>query len=56
MPTSAAGSKEDYDEVNAPQILHTSLWETSGHWGWYKENMFSVQCADPEARTRASSR
>jgi threonyl-tRNA synthetase len=40
---------EDYDEVNAPQILDTSLWETSGHWGWYKENMFSVQCADTEA-------
>jgi len=41
--------EEDYDEVNAPQILDTSLWETSGHWTWYKENMFSVQCADPEA-------
>ncbi|MEP3428249.1 MAG: threonine--tRNA ligase [Roseibium sp.] len=41
--------KEDYKEVNAPQVLHTSLWETSGHWGWYKENMFSVQCADTEA-------
>ncbi|WP_346894887.1 threonine--tRNA ligase [uncultured Roseibium sp.] len=39
----------DYDEVNAPQVLHTSLWETSGHWGWYKENMFSVHCADTEA-------
>ncbi|MTI42236.1 threonyl-tRNA synthetase [Roseibium hamelinense] len=39
----------DYDEVNAPQVLHTSLWETSGHWTWYKENMFSVQCADKEA-------
>lgn len=39
----------DYQEVNAPQVLHTSLWETSGHWGWYKENMFSVQCADTEA-------
>lgn len=39
----------DYEEVNAPQVLHTSLWETSGHWGWYKENMFSVQCADKEA-------
>ncbi|GAB4521540.1 MAG: hypothetical protein Tsb0019_23020 [Roseibium sp.] len=41
--------KETYKEVNAPQVLHTSLWETSGHWGWYKENMFSVQSADPEA-------
>ncbi|MBO0344870.1 threonine--tRNA ligase [Roseibium sp. CAU 1637] len=39
----------DYDEVNAPQVLDTSLWETSGHWGWYKENMFSVQCADTES-------
>ncbi|WP_417672340.1 threonine--tRNA ligase [Roseibium sp.] len=40
---------DDYQEVNAPQVLDTSLWETSGHWGWYKENMFSVQCADTEA-------
>ncbi|MDR6951054.1 threonyl-tRNA synthetase [Ancylobacter sp. 3268] len=35
----------DYDEVNAPQVLDHSLWETSGHWGWYKENMFKVQSA-----------
>lgn len=41
--------KGDYKEVNAPQVLDTSLWETSGHWGWYKENMFSIQCADPES-------
>jgi len=41
--------KDTYKEVNAPQVLHTSLWETSGHWGWYKENMFAVQSADPDA-------
>ncbi len=35
----------DYAEVNAPQVLDKSLWETSGHWGWYKENMFKVQSA-----------
>ncbi len=35
----------DYDEVNAPQILDKSLWETSGHWGWYQENMFAVKSA-----------
>lgn len=35
-----------YEEVNAPQILDTSLWETSGHWGWYQENMFAVKSAD----------
>ena len=35
----------DYDEVNAPQLLDKSLWETSGHWGWYKENMFAATSA-----------
>ncbi len=39
----------DYDEVNAPQVLDTSLWETSGHWGWYRENMFQVESAGEEA-------
>ena len=43
----------DYDEVNAPQVLVTDLWETSGHWGWYKENMFGVQSADPRSRGSA---
>ncbi|WP_019613449.1 threonine--tRNA ligase [Psychromonas ossibalaenae] len=30
----------DYQEVKAPQILDRSLWEKSGHWGKYKDNMF----------------
>ncbi len=34
-----------YEEVNAPQILDKALWETSGHWGWYQENMFAVKSA-----------
>ena len=34
-----------YAEVNAPQLLDKSLWETSGHWGWYKDNMFKAQSA-----------
>lgn len=37
--------KADYKEVNAPLLLDKSLWETSGHWGWYKENMFASQSA-----------
>lgn len=32
----------DYEEVNAPQVLDKSLWDISGHWTWYKENMFKV--------------
>jgi len=37
--------ENEYEEVNAPQILDKSLWETSGHWGWYQENMFAVKSA-----------
>jgi len=35
----------DYEEVNAPQVLDKSLWETSGHWGWYRDAMFKVTVA-----------
>ncbi|MFG1381333.1 threonine--tRNA ligase [Xanthobacter versatilis] len=42
--------KADYNEVNAPQVLDAGLWETSGHWGWYKENMFKVQSAGDETK------
>jgi threonyl-tRNA synthetase len=38
----------DYSEVNAPQVLDKSLWETSGHWGWYRDNMFKVTVAGDE--------
>lgn len=36
----------DYEEVNVPQILDKALWETSGHWDWYRENMFVTQTED----------
>ena len=35
-----------YKEVNAPQILDRSLWETSGHWEWFRENMFTTTTED----------
>jgi threonyl-tRNA synthetase len=41
-----------YEEVNAPQMLDKSLWETSGHWGWYRENMFAAQSAGDEAEDK----
>ena len=41
-------SKLDYQEVNAPQLLDKSLWETSGHWGWYREAMFMARSAGDE--------
>jgi len=42
----------EYNEVNAPQILDKSLWETSGHWDWYRENMFAAQSAGDEAEDK----
>ena len=32
-----------YDEVKAPQLLDRSLWERSGHWAKYRENMFTTE-------------
>jgi threonyl-tRNA synthetase len=43
---------EGYQEVSAPQLLDSSLWETSGHWDWYRENMFAAQSAGEEAEDK----
>lgn len=32
-----------YVEVSTPIILNKSLWETSGHWGYYRENMYTTE-------------
>jgi threonyl-tRNA synthetase len=34
--------KNGYLEVKTPLLFHKRLWETSGHWGKYRENMFLV--------------
>lgn len=31
-----------YDEIKTPQLIDNKLWEASGHWGKYRENMFVV--------------
>jgi threonyl-tRNA synthetase len=35
-----------YREVNGPQLLDKSLWETSGHWQTFRENMFTTVTED----------
>ena len=35
-----------YVEVNTPDVMDRSLWETSGHWHNYREHMFSTQTED----------
>ncbi len=32
----------DYLEIMTPQIMRRTLWETSGHWDHYKENMYTT--------------
>ncbi len=31
-----------YEEVSTPMILSSELWKTSGHWGYYRKNMYTV--------------
>ena len=33
----------DYEEVKAPQLLDRYLWERSGHWANYRDNMFTTE-------------
>jgi len=35
--------KRGYQEVITPVLFDKSLWETSGHWEKYKENMFIIE-------------
>ena len=35
--------RENYVEVSTPLIMNRHLWETSGHWDHYKDNMYSTE-------------
>ncbi len=37
-----------YTEIATPQIMNKHLWETSGHWDHYKDNMYSTMIDDEE--------
>lgn len=40
--------RRGYQEIKTPVILSRSLWEQSGHWGHYKENMYFTQIDDQD--------
>ena len=42
-----------YVEVNTPQVVDRKLWEASGHWDKYQENMFIVEVDEEHAREKA---
>jgi threonyl-tRNA synthetase len=39
-------NEQGYVEVNTPQVLDRALWETSGHWQTFRENMFLTKTED----------
>jgi threonyl-tRNA synthetase len=45
--------KGGYVEVNTPQVVDRALWEKSGHWDKYQENMFIVEVDEEHAREKA---
>lgn len=40
--------EKGYDEISTPIILNRRLWETSGHWSHYKENMYTTVIDDED--------
>ena len=42
------GAERGYSEVKTPQIFDAELWKTSGHWGKYRENMFTLTVEERE--------
>lgn len=38
--------RENYLEISTPMMLERSLWETSGHWEHYRENMYTTSIDD----------
>ncbi|MEP2717280.1 threonine--tRNA ligase [Pseudophaeobacter sp.] len=46
-------NRDGYQEVNTPQVVDRKLWEKSGHWDKYQENMFIVEVDEDHAREKA---
>ncbi|MEM9872051.1 MAG: threonine--tRNA ligase [Pseudomonadota bacterium] len=42
-----------YVEVNTPQVVNRNLWDKSGHWEKYQENMFIVEVEEEHAKEKA---
>lgn len=43
-----AQTRHDYQEVRTPQLVDRALWEASGHWDKYRENMFIATVEDED--------
>ena len=47
--------KAGYKEVNTPEVVDRKLWETSGHWEQYRENMFITEIDDEHANEKRTN-
>jgi len=45
-------ARADYREIRTPQVVDRVLWEKSGHWEAYRENMFIVEVDEDEHKER----
>ncbi len=45
-------SIEDYKEINTPSVIDRKLWEKSGHWDKYRENMFITEIDEEHANEK----
>ena len=44
--------QDNYIEINTPQVIDRKLWEASGHWDKYRENMFTTEIDDEHANEK----
>ena len=44
--------KSDYKEINTPSVIDRKLWEKSGHWDKYRENMFITEIDEEHANEK----
>ena len=45
----------DYKEINTPQVVDRKLWEASGHWDKYRENMFITEIDEEHANEKRTN-
>ena len=44
-----------YEEINTPQVVDRKLWEESGHWDKYRENMFITEIDEEHANEKRTN-
>ena len=46
-------ARRGYQEISTPILVHKKLWEQSGHWDHYDDNMFRVEVREPDLQPQA---